>query len=131
MASSGYGTEATVESIWSAAWDTTQFDNINALLGTKFNFWITGEGDTDITNTGIVAMLAAETHELFALWNSMIKETAVTDPWDFIRLWNDEHLTGDRFYERYFNLIKKCQDVLNEKVHFGYSNLLTLPSNYD
>ena len=114
MVSSGYGTEATVESIWSTLWDTTQFGHINVIIGTKFNYYITDDGATDITNTAVTTMLAAETNELFALWNSMIKESAVTNPWDFIRLWMDQHLSGDKFYRRYSILIKKAQQILGE-----------------
>ena len=59
-------------------------------------------------------MLANETHELFALWNSMVKSSAVVNPWDFIRLWWDKHMSGDQFPERYSILIKKAKEVLGE-----------------
>ena len=114
MVAVGYGTELTVESIWATTWDTTQFGHINALIGTKFNFWINDAPATDITSVLIVSMLAAETNELFAYWNAIIKSSSVTNPWDFIRIWINEHFIGDRFLEYYEKTIEKCKKLLNK-----------------
>lgn len=123
MVSSGYGTEATVESIWAVAWDTTQFGNINVVIGTMFNFWITGDGGTDITETKITTMLAAETHILFAYWNAMVKESAITNPWEFINQWIQVHLSGDKFYQHYANLIEECKLINNNRETLDIASL--------
>ena len=73
MAVAGYGVEATVESIWDHAWATARFDLINIAIGTRFNFWINGIAQTDITDTSVKAILAVETNDLFAYWNSLAK----------------------------------------------------------
>jgi hypothetical protein len=128
MASSGYGTETTVESIWSSTWDTTQFDHINKMLGSMFNFWITDDTATDITDTQVVGMLAAETHILFGMWNAIIKMSAVTNPWDFIRVWMYDNLAGNKFYEFYSILIKKCQEILYGRISMTTKNLASYSS---
>ena len=114
MASSGYGVEATVEGIWNTLWVTAQFDFINALIGTQFNFWITDDGGTDVTDTKVKEILKAETHVLFAFWNAIIKIEGVNNPWNFISVWINDHLSGDDFYRRYKLLIEKCARILSQ-----------------
>jgi hypothetical protein len=110
VASAGYGTETTVESIWSANWDTTQFDHINKLIGTEFNFYITQDGGTDIIDTKVTTMLAAQTHKLFARWNALIKSSAVVNPWDFINI-----LISEMDFKREFNdVIEAAKIILGE-----------------
>ena len=131
MVSSGYGDEGTVESIWATEWDTTQFDNINVVLGTQFNFWITEDGDTDIVDSAITSMLKQETHILFAFWKGMIKISAVTNPWDFINVWINDHLSGDDFFRRYETLIGKCKTILgNKKMEITSSHLPSSTINW-
>ena len=122
MASAGYGTETTVESIWSANWDTAQFDHINKLIGTEFNFYITQDGGTDITDTKVTTMLAAQTHKLFARWNALIKSSAVVNPWDFINI-----LISEMDFEREFkSVIEGAKTILGEnKMEITTSKLPT------
>ena len=124
MASSGYGVETTVESIWSKAWDTTQFDFVNVTIGTEFNFYITGDGNTDITNTKVTSMLKETTHKLFGYWNALIKTNNVHDPWGWIQIW----LAEADFSVRYRNLIKNAQDILYPSIEMVTR---TLPTTTD
>lgn len=114
MAAAGYGVEVTVESIWSTTWDTTRFNFINVLIGTQFNFWITDDSETDITDAKVTEMLKQETHALFAFWNAITKIESTNNPWDFISVWINDHLSGDDFYRRYRLLIEKCARMLNQ-----------------
>lgn len=119
MASAGYGVEATVESIWAAVWNTTQFDFINVLIGTEFNFWITGDGDTDITDAKVTGMLKQTTHKLFGYWNALIKSSAVTNPWDWVHMW----LSEIDFSIHYKNLIRTARDILYGRMEMVSRNL--------
>ncbi len=123
MASAGYGIELTVEGIWDKLWDTDQFGFINILLGTQFNFWITNDGATDITNTKIKPMLEAETNILFAYWRAIVKIETVTAPWEFINVWIRDNLQGDKFFYFYQRLIKTCQDILYGSMEMVTRNL--------
>ncbi|BDI54969.1 MAG: hypothetical protein QIT40_gp11 [Lokiarchaeia virus VerdaV4] len=105
-----------MQSTWAATWDTTQFNHINITIGTQFNFWITDDSATDITDTAIIDMLKQETHILFGYWNAIIKSSAVEKPWDFIMVWLSENLSGDQFYKQYFKLIKKCREILSGNI---------------
>ena len=131
MAAAGYGTKATVESIWSSIWDTTQFNHINKLIGTKFNFYITGDGGTDITDSEITTMLESETHELFAFWNAKIKTSAVDRPWDWIRVWFEQSLSGNKFYNKYSILIIQAQSIGNYTESIEFTNLSGFGSSSD
>ena len=110
MAAAGYGVELTVESIWATGWDTTQFGYINVIIGTEFNFYITGDGDTDIVDTKVTGMLKETTHKLFGYWNAMVKSSAVVNPWNWVHVWLNEI----DFAERYKNLITKAKNILGE-----------------
>lgn len=114
MASLGYGVETTVESIWSTFWDTTKFNFINVLIGTQFNFWITDDAGTDITDTEVKEILKQETHALFAFWNAITKIESTSNPWEFISVWMNDYLSGDDFYRRYRLLIEKCARILSQ-----------------
>lgn len=116
MVSSGYGVEATVESMFAEAWDSTQFGHFNVLIGTRFNAWIQGPklSGTDITDPGIVELLKNETHAFFLFFTMMIKQQAVTDPWQFISVWIEENLSGDLFYNRFQLLIDMCAKALGD-----------------
>ena len=131
MASSGYATEATVESIWDDTFDTTRFNNINSHIGTKFNFWITRASATDITNTDVAAILAAETSDLIIYYYSIAKERKVSNPWDFIQMAITKLSMGDNFYYYFEKTIKLCQDILNESKRIAYTSTLDLPSHGD
>lgn len=108
MAAAGYGDELTVESVWSTEWSTTQFNFVNVIIGTEFNFYITGDGNTDITDTKVTSMLKQTTHKLFGYWSAIIKTNDVGDPWAWVRNWLDEV----DFSVRYKNLIKMAQRIL-------------------
>lgn len=114
MVSSGYGVEGTVESIWNTAWETIRFDFINIELGTRFNFWITGDAATDITDSKVVKLLEVESNGMFAFWNAMAKIEKTVNPWDFIDIWMKEHMAGDQFYDFFKIMIEKCKNILNE-----------------
>ena len=126
MAVAGYGVEATVESIWDHAWATARFDFINIAIGTRFNFWITGIAQTDITDTSVAALLAVETNDMFSYWNALAKIEKTTQPWDFISLWFQNHFQGDGFRNYFRDTIKKCQELLGHDA-WEMSNT-TLPS---
>jgi len=119
MASSGYGVETTVESIWSTTWDTAQFDFINILIGTEFNFYITGDAATDITSTKVTEMLKAQTHRLFARWAALISSSKPTDPWSFI----GALLSELNFKREFRDVIKTSQDILYGNMELVTSNL--------
>jgi len=111
MAAAGYGTETTWESIFdvpAAKVDATRFGHMNVHIGRKFNFYITGDSETDITVTTITGMLAAETHELIHELYLEAKSSAVTNPWDFMAM----KLNKIPFYRRYYQLMKRAQDIL-------------------
>lgn len=108
MTVAGYGNEETVESVWSTPWSTTQFNHVNVIIGTEFNFYITGDGNTDITDTRVTSMLKQTTHKLFGYWNATIKTNRVTKPWNWIQIW----LAEADFSVRYENLIKIARNVL-------------------
>lgn len=118
MASSGYGVEATVESIWSQTWETTQFTNINVMIGTFFNAWIQGAAlaDTDITDTGVAELLKQATHMIFSYLNSLITANEVSDPWSYAATWINNELGGDKFYWKYRKLIELCQNALYGRI---------------
>lgn len=124
MASAGYAVETTVESVWSHTWDTTQFDFVNVIIGTEFNFYITGDGDTDVTDSKVTGMLKQTSHKLFGYWNALIKTNDVVNPWDWIQIW----LAEEDFSVRYRNLIKNAQDIL-----YGSMEMVTrtLPTTTD
>ena len=92
-------------------------------MGTEFNFWITEDGATDITNTAITTMLAAQVHKLFAYWNAIIKIETVSNPWDFIMVWINDNIMGDNFYYKFEKLIKKAQDILYGRFEMVTRNL--------
>ena len=126
MAVAGYGVEATVESIWDHAWATARFDLINIAIGTRFNFWINGIAQTDITDTSVKAILAVETNDLFAYWNSLAKVEKTVQPWDFITLWLNNNLMGDGFHNYFRETITKCKELLgHDKMEMSST---TLPS---
>lgn len=108
MAAAGYGDRTTIESIWSTTWNATQFMYVNVIIGTEFNFYITGDGNTDITDTKVKSMLTQTTHKLFGYWNAIIKTNGVVNPWDWIQIW----LSEADFSVRYKSLIKIARDVL-------------------
>lgn len=114
MTSSGYGVEATVESIWNTAWATARFDFINIALGGRFNFWITGDAGTDITNVLITDLLEVESNDLFAYWNAIAKVEKTVNPWDFIQIWMANNLMGDGFLTYFEKTIEKCKNIIGE-----------------
>lgn len=116
MTSEGYGTKATVQSVWKATWDAAQFNLINTIIGTQFNFWITGDAATDITDTEITEILKQETHILFGYWSALVKSSGYDRPWDFIMVWIRENLSGDQFRNQYYNLIKKCREIISGNI---------------
>jgi hypothetical protein len=114
MAASGYATESDVESIWDDTFDTTRFDKLNKHIGRKFNFWITGETGTDITDTDITEILAAETTDLILYYYSIAKERKVADPWDFINIAISKLAMGDNFKRYFRGVIEICRKKLGE-----------------
>jgi hypothetical protein len=114
VVSSGYGVEATVESIWDTEWVTARFDFINIALGTRFNFWITGNAATDITDTKVVKLLEVESNDMFAYWAALAKVEKTVNPWDFIQIWMKENFMGDGFLNYFRELILECRKILDQ-----------------
>jgi hypothetical protein len=114
MASAGYGTETTVESMWSTTWDTTIFDHWNKLIGNLFNAEIMGTAATDTTNTDVKAELAAQTHLIFAEVQAQAKISAVTNPWDFLPTYAAMNLVGNNFKRKFSVTIDRCAKLLDQ-----------------
>lgn len=80
-------------------------------IGEQFNFYITGDAGTDITDTRVTGMLASQTHNLiFELF--LTSKAGKFHSWDNIFL----QLLQIDFVARYFNLIKQARIILSENV---------------
>ena len=85
MVSSGYMTEVTFEGIWGATISTAQFDLINIRLGGIFNYLLTRDGATDITDTAVLIMIIEMSEEALMQILQGSKSNKFTDVWRFIQ----------------------------------------------
>jgi hypothetical protein len=125
MAAAGYGDETTWESIFNVPTtdvDSTRFGNLNIHIGRKFNFYITGDSETDIVDTKVTGMLAAETHQLILELYLESKAVKHVQPWDAALI----EMGKVDFHARYRKLIRTAQQIL-----YGYMELVSrdLPSS--
>lgn len=122
MASAGYGDETTWESIFNVtatAVDATRFGHLNVYIAQQFNFYITGDANTDIADTKVTPMLASTTHML--IWEVYLeaKSANFANPWDQMTV----SLGRIDFYRRFRTLIKYSQDILYGRLEVVTRNL--------
>ena len=113
-------TEATVESIWDTAWDTTRFGNINLRIGYVLNFLVTDSAQTEITSTAVTPILEQISEEILLDLKMAAQANAVTNPWDFIQA-NISRIDW-KYYDGY--LLKKVRNALGyEKMELSTRRL--------
>ncbi len=132
MASSGYMTEADVESIWNLGdFDTTRFGKINVRMGEILNFSVRTDMDaqTDITDTKILPILEHLSEEGFNILVAASKGSKFNNPWDFI----DANVFSvmARLLRTNRETIEDLKTQQEAKVHLNYSGTLELRSHSD
>ena len=85
MAAVNYMTEVDTESIWDTSLDTTRFGKIGVRMAEILNFWISGDATTNIADTKVTPILEQISEEALVRLIAAAKESAVTNPWDFIQ----------------------------------------------
>ena len=77
-------TELTFEGIWSATISTAQFALINVRLGGIFNYLLTRDAATDITDTAVLVIIEHMCEEASLQILQGSKSNKFTDVWRFI-----------------------------------------------
>lgn len=129
MAASNYMTEADTESIWEADLNTARFGKIGDRIAEVLNFWIYRDATQQCTNTAVTPILEQISEECLMELLAAAKQSAVTDPWDFIA--SNVMAFMNRKLAQWEPFIKLIQDVESQRKHIDYSSTLSLPSHSD
>jgi hypothetical protein len=78
-------TIADTQSIWDTTLDATRFGDIGVRIAEILNFWVSGDASTNIADTTVTPILEQISEEGLIRLIAAAKESAVTNPWDFVQ----------------------------------------------
>ena len=131
MASTGYMTEADMESIWDFQIATAKFALINTRMGEIINFHVRKDRDaqTDITETKVTPILKQLAEEALIELLSSAKTIDHPIPVEYVTS-HAVSVMSSVIRKNYWT-IRAIKEVLESKTIIKYSNKLTLPSHSD
>jgi hypothetical protein len=78
-------TIADTQSIWDTTLDATRFGDIGVRIAEILNFWVSGDASTNIADATVTPILEQISEEGLIRLIAAAKESAVTNPWDFVQ----------------------------------------------